>query len=572
MYHQGSTMNRIICTLLLVATTLAGCSQDQPPAASEPATGKTRAALEPAPGPKAEAGAATSRYDIYTEVELDADLSHLSDAQRQMLALLIDASDIMDVLFWVQTYGDKNALLNSIEDPAQRRFAEINYGPWDRLAADKPFVTGVGAKPLGANTYPADMSKEEFEDWDEPDKRNKYAMVERAADGSLKLVPYSEAFKPQLLLASQKLLQASVLAEDAGFARYLQLRAAALLSGEYYESDMQWMDMKTNPIDIVYGPIEDYEDQLYGYHSAFEALVLVKDMAWSKALSRFAAFLPELQRGLPVAEKYKREMPGTDSDLNAYDVVYTAGRANAAGKSIAINLPNDEKVQLAKGTRRLQLKNAMRAKFDKILVPIAHELMAPDQLQYITFDAFFNIGMFHEVAHGLGIKNTLTGKGYVREALKDTYLALEEGKADILGLYMIKRLAEKGEIPMAELRDHYVTFMAGIFRSVRFGASSAHGKASMIRFNFFQEAGAFSRDPETGLYSTNFDNMETAMADLSRLILELQGNGDYEGAVRILKQDGVVSPGLQADLARLQDANIPVDITYIQGKKVLGLE
>jgi hypothetical protein len=229
-------------------------------------------------------------------------------------------------------------------------------------------------------------------------------------------------------------------------------------------------------------------------------------------------------------------------------------------------------VQLAKGTRRLQLKNAMRAKFDKILVPIANELIAVDQRQYITFDAFFNIGMFHEVAHGLGIKNTLDGKGYVREALKDTYSALEEGKADILGLYMITRLAEKGEIPQAQLRDHYVTFMASIFRSVRFGATSAHGKASMIRFNFFQQAGAFSRDPQTGLYRTNFDNMETAMADLSRLILELQGNGDYAAAVRILKEDGVVSAGLQADLARLQDANIPVDITYIQGKKVLGLE
>ena len=372
-------------------------------------------------------------------------------------------------------------------------------------------------------------------------------------------------------LAAQKLLQASALAEDAGFAKYLELRSAALLSGDYYESDLQWMDMKTNPIDVVFGPIEDYEDQLYGYRSTFESVMLVKDIAWSKALSRYAAFLPELQRGLPVAEEYKREMPGTDSDLNAYDVIYAAGRANAAGKSMAINLPNDERVQLAKGTRRLQLKNAMRAKFDKILVPIANQLIAADQRQYISFDAFFNIGMFHEVAHGLGIKNTLTGS-YVREALQDTYSALEEGKADILGLYMITRLVEKGEIPKAELRDHYVTFMASIFRSVRFGASSAHGKASMIRFNFFQRAGAFSRDPATGLYSTNFDKMETAMTDLSRLILELQGNGDYAGSVRILKEEGVVSPGLQADLARLQQANIPVDITYIQGKKVLGLQ
>jgi hypothetical protein len=334
---------------------------------------------------------------------------------------------------------------------------------------------------------------------------------------------------------------------------------------------MQWMTMKDNPVDLVIGPIESYEDKLFGYRTAFEAYVLIKDQAWSERLSRFAAFLPALQRGLPVPDKYKQEQPGTDSELNAYDVIYYAGDANAGAKTIAINLPNDEEVQLAKGTRRLQLKNAMRAKFDETLVPIAETLIADNQLQHITFDAFFANTMFHEVAHGLGIKKTLSTGEYVRQALKDTASALEEGKADILGLYMITRLTEMGELDEAALKDNYVTFLAGIFRSVRFGASSAHGKANMVRFNVFREQGAFKRDPETGRYSVDFDRMQDAIASLSTTLLTLQGDGDYEGAQQLLADYGLIGGQLQSDLDRLAEADIPVDIVFRQGREVLGL-
>jgi hypothetical protein len=233
----------------------------------------------------------------------------------------------------------------------------------------------------------------------------------------------------------------------------------ALLNDDYKASDMAWMDMKKNRIDFVVGPIETYEDALYGYRASFEAYVLIKDMEWSKKLEKFASFLPELQKGLPVDAKYKKEMPGGNSDLNAYDVIYYAGDCNSASKTIAINLPNDEEVQLSKGTRRLQLKNVMKAKFEKILTPISNELIDPSQTQYINFDAFFSTVMFHEVAHGLGIKNTINGKGTVRESLKEHASALEEGKADILGLYMITELYKKGELE-GKLEDYYVTFLA----------------------------------------------------------------------------------------------------------------
>ena len=398
-----------------------------------------------------------------------------------------------------------------------------------------------------------------------------YTIVVREG-GTLTPKPYSQVFGPELEQAAGKLREAAALAEDEGFRRYLTLRAQALLSDDYQPSDMAWREMKTNRLDLVIGPIETYEDQLFGYKAAFEAYVLLKDLDWSGRLAKYAALLPALQQGLPVPPEYKKEDPGADSDLNAYDVLYYAGDCNAGAKTIAINLPNDEEVQLAKGARRLQLKNAMRAKFEKILLPIADVLIAEDQRSHVDFDAFFANTMFHEVAHGLGIKQTLTGKGTVREAMKEKASALEEGKADILGLYMVTKLQELGELGAdVDLMDNYVTFLAGIFRSIRFGASSAHGIANLLRFNFFAEQGAFSRDAATGTYRAHPEAMATAVEALSRKILTLQGDGDYEGAAAFVAEMGKIGPELAGDLKRLEAASIPVDIVFEQGRATLGL-
>jgi hypothetical protein len=547
---------------------LTACQQAESPAPSAPAA----KAAEPVEQPAGEAvPEQSSRFEIYAAVRLTTDLSHLSERQRQMISLLIDASKIMDGLFWQQSFGDRKAFLAGIEDPATRRFAEINYGPWDRLAADRPFIESSGPKPPGAQFYPADMSKEEFEAWEQQGKDGLYTLVRRQDDGKLELLPYSVAYGEELKQAAALLREAAELADDAEFANYLQLRATALETDDFQPSDMAWMDMKNNPVELVIGPIETYEDQLFGYRAAFEAYVLIKDLAWSERLARFAKYLPELQTDLPVPDEYKREVPGSDADLNAYDVVYYAGHSNAGSKTIAINLPNDEQVQLAKGTRRLQLKNAMLAKYKQILVPISEVLIARDQRQHITFDSFFGNTMFHEVAHGLGIKNTLDGQDTVRHAMKEHAAALEEGKADILGLYMVQKLREKGEITEGQLKDDYVTFMAGIFRSIRFGATSAHGKANMIRFNFFEQAGAFSRDEASGAYRVNIPEFEQAVKDLSSMLLTLQGNGDYAAVDAFVAEMGNVGPGLQADLDRLADAGIPVDIVFEQGAEVLDL-
>ncbi|MFC3031124.1 Zn-dependent hydrolase [Pseudoalteromonas fenneropenaei] len=512
-----------------------------------------------------------ARLDIYTEVTLTSDLSHLSDKQKQLIAKLIDASKLMDELFWKQAFGmDKDTFLSRISDPKVRQFADINYGPWDRLNGDKVFLSGFTDKALGAEFYPADMTKEELNSAEVKDKNGLYSVIRRDKAGKLYSIPYSDEYQQHIDATATLLREASLLAEDQEFANYLNLRADALVNNSYQASDFAWMDMKNNPIDVVIGPIETYEDQLFGYRAAFESYVLVKDQAWSARLAKFAAFLPELQKDLPVAAEYKQEVPGSDADLNAYDVIYYAGHSNAGSKTIAINLPNDEQVQLEKGTRRLQLKNAMQAKFDKIMLPIAEQLIVPEQRKHITFEAFFANTMFHEVAHGLGIKNTINNKGTVRQSLQEHASALEEGKADILGLYMVEQLLKKGEITEGTLEDYYITFMAGIFRSVRFGASSAHGKANMIRFNYFQEQGAFARNAQ-GLYEVNMKKMATAMANLSNLILTIQGDGDYERVSALLATHGDIKAELAQDLEKLAKANIPVDVTFKQGKAVLGL-
>lgn len=518
----------------------------------------------------------TARVAQYTTVRLDPDLSGLSEAERRMIPLLIDAADAMNEIFWAEAYGNRDSLVGTVTDPAMREYVMINYGPWDRLDGNAPFVPGVGAKPEGANFYPRDMTKAEFDSAATGEAgdslRSLYTLVRRDSAGRLTAVPYHVAFSGPVQAAAAKLREAAAIAEAPGLKRYLELRADALLDDDYQESDLAWLDMKDNTIEVVIGPIETYEDALYGYKAAHEAFVLVKDREWSERLARYAALLPSLQRGLPVPSAYRSERPGTDSDLNAYDAVYYAGDANAGSKTIAINLPNDEEVQLRKGTRRLQLKNSMRAKFDRILVPIATMLIAEDQRGLVNFDAFFENVMFHEVAHGLGIKNTVNGRGTVREALKEQAGALEEGKADVLGLYMVTALSTQGELPDNRVEDNYVTFIAGIFRSIRFGTSSAHARANLARFNFFQELGAFTRDSASATYRVDPARMREAMNALSERILTLQGNGDYEGVAAFMEQYGKMTPELEQDLARLAAADIPVDIVFAQGKDVAGVQ
>lgn len=510
------------------------------------------------------------RLANFEEVTLTTDLSWLSENEREIISILMEAAHIMDDIFWMQSYGDKEELFEKIDNEYAVEYAKIHYGPWDRLDANKAFVPGFDDKPLSANFYPQDMTREEFEAWDEPTKTSLYTLIRRDDAGNLVALPYSEAYKEQHEEAARLLRKAAELAEDPGLKNYLEARAVALLTDEYQPSDYAWMAMKESNIDFVVGPIENYEDRLFGYKAAHEAFILVKDLEWSAQLEKFNAMLPQLQAGLPVAPEYKTEEPGTDADMNVYYALYYAGDCNAGSKTIAINLPNDPEIHLSVGSRKLQLKNSMKAKFDKILVPITDILIDESQRQYITFDAFFENTTFHEVSHGMGVKNTITGKGPAREALREYYSAIEEAKADIMGLYLVTQLYEMGEITSGEVMNNYVTFFSGIFRSSRFGASSAHGRANMLNMKYFADNDAFVYQ-DNGTYKVNFEEMKAAVGTLLEKILVIQGDGDYEAAKAWIEKDGVMTEQLRSDLDKVNATGLPIDIVFNQGKDVLGL-
>ena len=498
----------------------------------------------------------------YARVELKADLSRFSDNDRKMMGYLCDAADIMNDLFWQQAFtGNKDQLLSAIKNDTLRKFAEINYGPWDRLDGNKPFLNGYVQKPLGANFYPGEMTSEEFDALKDPGKTSLYTMIRRDDKGKLRVIWYHDFFKEEITQAAALLDSAAALATDAGFKNYLTKRAEALRTDQYYESDLAWMDAKTSDIDFVIGPIENYEDAMYGYKAAYESFLLIKDPEWSAKLAKYSALLPDLQKELPVDGKYKAEMPGTDSDLNVYDVILYRGDCNAGGKTIAINLPNDERVHIQKGTRKLQLKNAMQAKFDKILMPISEIVMNPEQQKMVDFNSFFENVTFHEVAHGLGVKETVNGKGKVDDAMGAEKTTWEEAKADILGLFMVCRLIDMKEIPLISKEDAITTFIAGLVRSVRFGSASSHGKANMMCYNFMKENGAFSRNKD-GQYHIDYEKALKAIDDWAGLIIKTQATGDAEFARTFSAEYAVVPEALSADIANINAHNIPRDIKF----------
>lgn len=509
-----------------------------------------------------------AKVDEYAPVELSSELvAGLSDNEREMLSIFFEIAQITDNLFWEQTFGDKS-VLESLENPYARQFAMIQYGAWDRLDDNKPFLEGYGKKPLVCNYYPLDITKEEYEAFDDPDKASWYTVLRRNEDGSLKSVWYHEEYAEEVEKMCALLEKAASLAEDEGFKNYLLKRAEAFRTDDYLESDLAWMDMKDSRIDFVVGPIETYDDKFLENKASYESFILLKDEKRSADLAKFVAMLPDLQKELPCEPQYKTFVPGTSSDMNVYDVVYYAGDCNAGSKTIAINLPNDERVHAMKGTRRLQLRNAMQAKFDKILVPISRLVLDPSQLSHVKFDAFFWNVTFHEAAHGLGIKQTVNGKGSVDAAMGTEKTSWEEAKADILGLFMVCRLIETGEITDITQEDALTTYITGILRSVRFGAASSHGKANMMCFNFMEKAGAFSRNAD-GLYVIDYAKAKAAMNDWAALILKTQGEGDYDFAVKYRSENGGITPALQADLDKINNAGIPKDIVYVQGPDVL---
>ena len=509
-----------------------------------------------------------AKVEEFAPVELKSDLaSGLNDKEKELVKIFFQIGKITDDLFWKQTFGDKS-LLDTISDNYAKDFAMIHYGVWDRLDNNKPFIEGYGEKLPMCNYYPHDITLEEFNAFEDENKDSWYTVIRRNDDGSLKSVWYHEEYAEEIGQICALLEKAVALAENPGLKNYLEKRLAAFKTDDYLASDLAWMDMKDSKIDFVTGPIESYDDKFRETKTSYESFILLKDEERSKDLAKFVSMLPALQKELPCAPEYKTFVPGTSSDLNVYDVVFYAGDCNAGSKTIAINLPNDDRVHALKGTRRLQLRNSMKAKFDKILMPIGELIVTPEQQKYLNFDAFFWNVTFHEVAHGLGVKQTINGKGSVDAAMGTEKTSWEEAKADILGLFMVMKLVEMGEITNITSEDAIATYIAGILRSVRFGAASSHGKANMMCFNYMEKAGAFTRD-DKGQYVIDFEKAKEAMNGWAALILKTQGDGDVEFATKYRAENGSITPALQADLDKINSAGIPRDIRFIQGVDVL---
>lgn len=523
------------------------------------------------PSVKDTAHPAKALVSQYEEVELSADLSWLSESERSMIPLLISAADIVDEIFWLQSYGVKDELMDALDDPYLKEYALINYGPWGRLEGHTAFINGFHDKFPGARFYPPDMEREEFDAWQDADKNHPYTLIRRGADGALKAVPYSQAYASQTQKIAELLQDAALMSGYKPFARYLENLANGLLKDDFSKADKAWMRMQDNNIDLVLRPLDTGEDRLFGYKAAHSAYLVVKDIEWSQRLERFSGLAPTLQARLPVPDLYKQEVPADDSEIFVYDAIYYAGHCNAGPKIIALHLPRDPKVQAVTGTRSMQLKNVMEAKFDKILLPISKMMIDERQQKYISSDAFFMLTAFHEIAAALGISNTVNRKGTVQNALREYHGTIDATVTDLMALYLIMQLHELGEITQQEVHEAYVTSFASVMRSSRFGTAGAHGIAGMIRFNIFEREQVFTRGADQTYY-VHVDKMKNAVENALQKLLIIQGDGNYEAASKIVERDGSMPEGLKADINRINKANIPVDVYFRQGLEYLELE
>ena len=535
------------------------CGRDGEPAAAPPASGAEDIMV---------AADVAERRARFAPTRLEADLESLAAADREVLGELVRAARLMDEIFLRQVWVENPALeerLAAYDGPdaeSARQYFRINFGPWDRLDAMQAFV-GTTPHSEGAGYYPADMTKGELEAWlaehpeDEQSFRSLTTLIRRQ-EGGLVAIPYSEAYREWLEPAAGHLRRAADLTSNESLARFLRTRADAFLSDDYYESDVAWMDLES-PVEVTIGPYETYEDGLFGYKAAFEAFLTVDVPQESAKLAGYKQELPWLERNLPIPDEHKNLGRGTESPIRVVDIVFTAGDTKAGVQTIAFNLPNDERVREEKGSKKVLLRNIIQAKYDQILVPIGREVLTEEQVGNLSLDAYFNEVLHHELSHGLGPgKITKDGrKTEVRLELRELYSTVEEAKADVMGVYDILALVERGKMPEELLTTLPPTYLAGLFRSARFGVHEAHGQGVIAQFNYLQEKGALEVTPE-GRYRVLPDAFPGAIRDLVHDLVMLQAAGDYEGTALFLETYGKPSPELLAAIDRLE--GVPVDI------------
>jgi hypothetical protein len=506
----------------------------------------------------------------FVPVELKYDTTLLDEREKIVAENLYLASKVMDEIFSEQVYAKNENIKNKLEaskneyDKLALEYYNIMFGPFDRLDHDKPFW-GKEKKPLGANFYPAEMTKSEFNNWiklhpEEKDLFTSEFTVIRKDKNGFKAIPYSIIYKDKLAKAAQLLIEAANYCDNPSLKKYLELRAEAFDSNDYYKSDMAWMDVKDSKIEVVIGPYEVYEDNLFNYKASFESFLTIMDPVESDKLKKFGSYLAEIEDHLPIDKQYKNTGRGSESPIMVVNEIYSGGDTKAGVQTLAFNLPNDERVREAKGSKKVMLKNVHEAKFEKLLLPIAKIVLDKDQLPYVTFEGFFNHTLMHEMSHGVGPGFiTVNGiKTEVKKELKETYSKLEECKADILGMYNNIFMIDKGVYKQDFDKETYITFLAGVFRTVRFGINEAHGGGNAIIYNYLLENGGYLYNSKTEKVRVNFDKIYPALKDLAHIILTIQATGDYEGAKKLIARYAVYSPTMEKLRNKL--SSLPVDI------------
>jgi hypothetical protein len=504
---------------------------------------------------------------------LTANTARLSVKDHQALKKIIEAAKLLDPLFLRQVWSGNSALETKLladKTPAGRQrlnYFYINDGPWSRIDSNEPFIENVPhEKPANANFYPDDMTKDEFNNWlqglSEDEKKKAtgfFYLIRRDSNGKLMTVPYSQAYKEYLDPAAQLLREAAALTSNKTLANFLNKRADAFASDDYYDSDVAWMELDS-PIDVTIGPYETYEDELFSYKASFEAYITLRDDVETAKLATFGQHLQELEDNLPIDPKYRNPKLGAASPIRVVNEVFGSGEGNSGVQTAAFNLPNDERVIKEKGSKRVMLKNVQDAKFSKTLIPISRVVLNPAQRATLTFESFFTHILCHELMHGLGPHNiTLNGEQTtVRKQLKELYSAIEEAKADMTGLWALQYLIDKGVFKKTMERSLYTTYLASMFRSVRFGITEAHGRGVALQFNYLTDEGAIKFDEATGTFSVENSRIKEAVRKLTHDLLTLEAEGSYSRAKEMLDKYALIRPPMKGALDKLK--SVPVDI------------
>jgi hypothetical protein len=538
----------------------------------------TRAALADAPATQAQLGAMTARF---APVPLVVDVSALPAGEKKALGKLVQAAQLMDALFMRQEWAGNPALLVALaedESPlgrARLRAFLLNRGPWDRLEHDQPFLPGAPAKPAQANFYPEDATKADVEAWmkalpaaERARAEGFYTTVRRGPDGKLAAVPYSVEYAGELAEAARLLEEAAALTQQPTLADFLKKRAAAFRGNDYYESDVAWMKLDAS-IDPTIGPYETYEDNWFGDKAAFEAFIAVRDDAETKKLERFSAQLQDIEDHLPIDAALRNPKLGALAPIRVVNEIYCSGDANHGVQTAAYNLPNDERIAKEMGTKRVMLKNVQEAKFKVVLLPIAKVALAPAEQKNVAFEPFFTHILMHELAHGLGPHEITVGgrKTTARQELQEAGSAIEEAKADVVGLFALQYLMDKGVIDKAMERTLYTTYLASMFRSIRFGLTEAHGKGTAMQLNRFLDAGGVVA--KNGVFTVDVEKMKAAVVALAHDLLMLEANGDAAGARALLAKMAVIRPETQKVFDRLGKVPVDIDPRFVTAEELL---